>query len=234
MPNILVVDDEENIVHLIKHNLEKENYHVVTAHDGPSGFTMAIKNTPDVIILDVMLPGKDGLETCRLLKADKKTSGIPIIFLSARSEEIDRILGLEMGADDYVTKTFSPRELVSRVKACLRRKEYVTGRIETARKEIRIGDILIRPEMYEVEVNGEILNLPPKEFELLEVLASNAGRILTRDLLLEKIWGYSDLKETRTVDVHIRYLRQKIEKDPSNPEYIETVRGYGYRLIEKN
>lgn len=233
MSTVLVVDDEENIVQLIKHNLEKENYHVIAAHDGPSGLAMAIKNIPDVIILDIMLPGKDGLEICRLLKAGEKTSGIPIIFLSAKSEEIDRILGLEMGADDYVTKPFSPRELVSRVKVCIRRKEYLTGRNETHRKEIRIGDILIRPERYKAELNGKTLNLSPKEFELLEVLASNAGRILTRELLLEKIWGYFDIKETRTVDVHIRYLRQKIEKDPANPEFIETVRGYGYRFIEK-
>ena len=233
MPTILVVDDEENIVQLIKHNLEKENYHVIHAYDGPSGLSLANQNLPDVIILDVMLPGKDGLEICRLLNTDPKTSGIPIIFLSAKSEEIDRILGLEMGADDYVTKPFSPRELVSRVKACLRRKEYITGRREAPLREIQIRDMVIRPERYEVKLKGEMLNLSPKEFELLVILASNAGRILTREILLEKIWGFIDIKETRTVDVHIRYLRQKIEKDPANPEYIETVRGYGYRFIEK-
>lgn len=233
MPTILVVDDEENIVHLIRHNLEKENYQVISAFDGPSGLSLAVEHLPDVIILDVMLPGKDGLEVCRLLKAGPKTSLIPIIFLSARSEEIDRILGLEMGADDYVTKPFSPRELVSRVKACLRRKELLAERKAAPHKEIRFRELVIRPERFEAELKGKRLNLSPKEFELLEVLASNPGRVLTREVLLDKVWGFGDLKETRTVDVHIRYLRQKIEADPASPQYIETVRGFGYRFIDK-
>lgn len=233
MSTILVVDDEENIVHLIRHNLEKENYQVVSAFDGPSGLAVAVESLPDVIILDVMLPGKDGLEVCRLLKAEPETSIIPIIFLSARSEEVDRILGLEMGADDYVVKPFSPRELVSRVKACLRRKELIAERRTAPHREIRFKELVIWPERYEAELNGKRLNLSPKEFELLEVLASNPGRVLTREILLEKIWGFSDFKETRTVDVHIRYLRQKLESEPANPGYIETVRGYGYRFNEK-
>ncbi|MFZ5652305.1 MAG: response regulator transcription factor [Bacillota bacterium] len=231
MPTVLVIDDEDNIVQLIKYNLEKENYRVLTAPDGHAGLAMASGSPPDLIILDVMLPGRDGLDVCRTLKAGPQTASIPIIMISARGEDIDKILGLEMGADDYVTKPFSPRELVARVKAALRRLDYKkdTGN-PGLYKELQFKNLVIRPEKYEVELNGNRLSLSPKEFEILEILASSPGRVFSRDLLLEKVWGFNELRETRTVDVHIRYLRQKIEADPARPVYIETVRGIGYRF----
>lgn len=234
MATILVVDDEENIVQLIKYNLEKENYRVIYASDGSTALSAAIEHLPGLIILDVMMPGKDGLDVCRALKTNPKTAHIPIIMISARGDDIDIILGLEMGADDYVTKPFSPRELLARVKANLRRREY-TGGIHNSRdqKEMRFGNMVIQPEKYQVEISGSKLYLSPKEFEILETLASNPGRVFSRELLLERIWGFNELRETRTVDVHIRYLRQKIEKDPANPVFIETVRGIGYRFNEK-
>ncbi|MCL6476791.1 MAG: response regulator transcription factor [Peptococcaceae bacterium] len=230
MPTILVVDDEPNIQELIKYSLEKENCQVITAPDGKTGLDMARLYLPDLIILDIMLPGKDGFEVCRQLTSDARTAHIPIIMLSAKDEEIDKVLGLELGAHDYVTKPFSPRELAARVKANLRRREYVKDAGEI--KEIRCKNLVIRPEMYEAVLDGTKLDLTPKEFEILVLLASNPGRVFTRSMLLEKIWGFNEARETRTVDVHIRYLRQKIEKDPSNPEYIETLRGIGYRFNE--
>lgn len=234
MPTVLVIDDEDNIVQLIKYNLEKENYRVLTAQDGPAGLAMASGNPPDLIILDVMLPGRDGLDVCRTLKARPQTAPVPIIMISARAEDIDKILGLEMGADDYVTKPFSPRELVARVKAALRRLEYIKDAGQPGSyKELHFNNLIIRPEKYEAELGGNKLNLSPKEFEILEILASNPGRVFSRDLLLEKVWGFNELRETRTVDVHIRYLRQKIEADPARPVYIETVRGIGYRFNDK-
>ncbi|MFZ5650084.1 MAG: response regulator transcription factor [Bacillota bacterium] len=230
MPAILVVDDESSILELIKYNLQKENYTVLSASDGITGLTMAQVHLPDLIILDIMLPGKDGFEVCRSLKADARTSPIPVIMLSAKDTEIDKVLGLEMGAYDYVTKPFSPRELVARVKANLRRRDYLNKPGDE--REIQHKGLIIRPERYEAILNGAKLDLTPKEFEILVILSSNPGRVFTRDMLLEKIWGFNEAKETRTVDVHIRYLRQKIEQDPSNPEYIETLRGIGYRFNE--
>ncbi len=231
MSTILVVDDEANIVELIRFNLEKENFRVITAPDGVSGLATAQEYLPDIIILDIMMPDKDGFEVCRALRANKNTAYIPIIMLSAKSELMDKVIGLEMGADDYMTKPFSPRELLARVKANLRRREFnsnITPAYEE--KEIRCNNMLIRPERFEAMVDGMRLDLSPKEFEILHVLASNPGRVFTRDSLLEKIWGFDAIRETRTVDVHIRYLRQKIERDPGNPEYIETVRGVGYKF----
>ena len=230
MATILVVDDESNILELIKYNLQKENYKILSASDGITCLTMAKTYLPDLIILDIMLPGKDGFEVCRSLKADVRTAPIPVIMLSAKDTEIDKVLGLEMGAYDYVTKPFSPRELVARVKANLRRREYINKPGDE--KEIRHKGLIIRPERYEAILNGAKLDLTPKEFEILVILTSNPGRVFTRDMLLEKIWGFNEVKETRTVDVHIRYLRQKIERDPSNPDYIETLRGIGYRFNE--
>jgi len=232
MATILVVDDESNILELIKYNLQKENYKILSASDGITCLTMAKTYLPDLIILDIMLPGKDGFEVCRSLKADVKTAPIPIIMLSAKDTEIDKVLGLEMGAYDYVTKPFSPRELVARVKANLRRREYLNEPGEE--RKIQHKGLVIRPERYEAILNGGKLDLTPKEFEILVILSSNPGRVFTRDMLLEKIWGFNEVKETRTVDVHIRYLRQKIERDPSNPEYIETLRGIGYRFNENS
>lgn len=235
MPAILVVDDEANIVELLKVTLQKEDYRVVSASNGSAGLAMATEYLPDLIILDIMMPGKDGFEVCRGLKANPQTASIPVIMLSAKSDDIDKILGLEMGADDYVTKPFSPRELLARVKANLRRRQYMKENIQSAgaQRELRINNLVIRPEKYEVELDGQRVYLSPKEFEILEVLASNPGRVFNREMLLEKIWGFNELRETRTVDVHIRYLRQKIEKDPSSPVFIETVRGIGYRFNDK-
>jgi len=234
MSTVLVVDDEESIVQLIKYNLEKENYRVIYASNGATGLAAAIEHLPGLIILDVMMPGKDGLDVCRTLKTNPKTAHIPIIMISARGDDIDIILGLEMGADDYVTKPFSPRELLARVKANLRRREY-SGGLHNSReqKEMRFGNMVIQPEKYQVEISGSKVYLSPKEFEILETLASNPGRVFSRELLLERIWGFNELRETRTVDVHIRYLRQKIEENPANPVFIETVRGIGYRFNEK-
>ena len=228
MTTVLVVDDEPSIQELIRYNLQKENYNVISALDGISGLDMAQTYLPDLIILDIMLPGKDGYEVCRFLKANAKTAPIPIIMISAKDEEIDKVLGLELGAYDYVTKPFSPRELVSRVKANLRRGEYM-GQSKDE-KEIQHRDLVIRPERYEAFLNGNRLDLTPKEFEILVLLASSPGRVFTRDILLEKIWGINEFRETRTVDVHIRYLRQKVERDPATPEIIETIRGIGYRF----
>lgn len=235
MPTVLVVDDEDNIVELVKFNLQKENYKVISAGDGITGLALAQDNYPDLIILDIMVPGKDGFEVCRTLRANSKTASIPIIMLSAKGEVVDKILGLEMGADDYMTKPFSPRELLARVKANLRRMDYINKQpLADGEKEIRFQSFVIRPERYEAILNGNRLDLSPKEFEILMLLASNPGRVFSRDALLEKIWGFDAVRETRTVDVHIRYLRQKVERDPANPEYIETVRGVGYRFRDRS
>lgn len=231
MPTVLVVDDEPGIQELIIYNLQKENYKVLSALDGSSGLNMAQTYLPDLIILDIMLPGRDGYDVCRFLKADARTATIPIIMISAKDTEIDKVLGLELGACDYVTKPFSPRELVSRVKANLRHLKYMDQ--PTDKKEIRHRDLVIRPERYEALLSGKRLDLTPKEFEILVLLASNPGRVFTRDILLERIWGISEVKETRTVDVHIRYLRQKIERT-ATPGFIETVRGVGYRFNENS
>ena len=233
MPVILVVDDEANIVELIKVTLQKEDYRVISAFDGTSGLAMAAEYQPDLIVLDIMMPGRDGLEVCRALKANPATAPIPVIILSAKSDDIDKVLGLEMGADDYVTKPFSPRELLARIKANLRRRQYMKLSHAGPQKELKFNDLVICPEKYEVKLSGNKIYLSPKEFEILELLASNPGRVFSREMLLEKIWGFNELRETRTVDVHIRYLRQKIEEDPSSPAFIETVRGVGYRFNDR-
>lgn len=235
MPLILAVDDEANILELLKFNLSKEGYHVIGATNGFDATGLAREEKPDLIILDVMLPEMDGYDVLRTLKANKETASIPVIMLSAKSEVLDKVVGLELGADDYITKPFSPREVVARVKVHLRRKAPLNAQVqEETKNEIRIGRLVIRPEKYEAVLDGTKLDLTPKEFELLHLLAANPGRVFTRDILLERIWGYDSVRETRTVDVHIRYLRQKIERNPASPEYIETVRGVGYRLREMN
>lgn len=234
MSTILVVDDEANIVELVKFNLEKENFRVLTAPDGVSGLNTALEYLPDLIVLDIMMPDRDGFEVTRALRANKNTASIPIIMLSAKGELMDKVIGLEMGADDYMTKPFSPRELLARVKANLRRREFIGSAPAGDEKEIRHSNLVIRPERFEAMVDGMRLDLSPKEFEILHVLASNPGRVFSRDTLLERIWGFDAVRETRTVDVHIRYLRQKIERDPGNPEYIETVRGVGYRFSDRS
>lgn len=225
MAVILVVDDEEPIQELLKFNLEKEGYTVLLAYDGPTALEIIEEKYPDLVILDVMLPGMDGLEVCNQLRQNSKVQEIPVIMLTAKAEEIDKVLGLELGADDYLTKPFSPRELLARIRARLRRIKPQTQDNEMIR-----GDLKIDLNRFQVSVRGEEVELTPKEFELLRVLAIHPGKVYSRDELLERVWGYEYAGDTRTVDVHVRHLRQKVEKDASNPEYIETLRGIGYRL----
>lgn len=226
MATILVVDDEEPIIELLRFNLEKEGYLVCIAKDGQEALDLVEKERPDLVVLDLMLPGMDGLEVCRRIRLIPQYEQIPIVMLTAKAEVIDKVLGLELGADDYMTKPFSPRELLARIKARLRRINLpIVGDSQVIRGELRI-DI----NGFRVYVRGVETELTPKEFELLRVLAAHPGRVYSRDDLLERIWGYEYDGDTRTVDVHVRHLRLKIEKDPSNPEYIETLRGIGYRF----
>lgn len=225
MAVILVVDDEEPIQELLKFNLEKEGYTVLVAYDGPSALKIVEEKIPDLVILDVMLPGMDGMEVCNQLRQSSKFRDIPVIMLTAKAEEIDKVLGLELGADDYLTKPFSPRELLARIRARLRRIKP-----QSTENELLHGDLKIDLDRFKVLVRGEEVELTPKEFELLKILATHPGKVYSRDELLEYVWGYEYSGDTRTVDVHVRHLRQKVEKDSSNPEYIETLRGIGYRL----
>lgn len=227
---IYAVEDEVHIQQLVKYNLETNGYKVLSFDSG-EGLLEEIRNsTPDLFILDLMLPGIDGLEVCRQLRSNPHTKSIPIIMLTAKSEEFDKVLGLELGADDYLTKPFSVRELVARVKAILRR---VANTAPAEAETIKHGDILMDLTRHEVYKSGKLLDMPLKEFDLLKILLLNKGKVLSRELLLERIWGFDYYGETRTVDVHIRYIRQKIEEDDSNPVYIETVRGIGYRFNDK-
>ena len=223
---ILAVDDEVHILELISFNLKAAGYHVVTALTGEEALKRCEVERPSLVLLDIMLPGIDGLEVCRRLKGDRMTSNIPIIMLTARGDEVDKILGLELGADDYITKPFSVRELGARVKSLLRR---VAPQQESEPQTLRAGDIMIDITNYEAFKGGEKLSLTLKEFELLKVLVLSRGKVLTRDFLLDRIWGYEYYGETRTVDVHIRHLRQKLGEEP----YIDTVRGVGYRFVDR-
>jgi two-component system alkaline phosphatase synthesis response regulator PhoP len=223
---ILVVDDEAAIVKLVTYHLEKEGYSVIAAQDGDEALAHVRNNARiDLILLDVMLPGTDGLEVCRRLRMEGNHT--PIIFLTARDEEIDKVLGLDFGADDYVTKPFSPRELLSRIRAVLRRMHV---RESAPPREIRIRDLTIIPEEYKVVMNGKAVELTAREFEVLAFLAQHPGRVFTRDALLDHVWGYDFAGDTRIVDVTISHLRDKLEKNSKSPEYIKTVRGVGYKL----
>jgi len=233
LKRVLAVDDEKNILELIRYNLQKAGYQVETARDGNEALEKARTDPPDLLILDLMLPGLDGLEVCRRLKSDQATSGLPIIILSARGEEADRVVGLELGADDYVTKPFSPRELVARVKARFREKQRWQDQRQEQDSLLQHGEIKLFPQDYRLLVKDKEIPLTLKEFQLLYLLMSNPGRVLKRDYLLEVVWGYESTVDTRTVDVHVRYLRQKIEPNPANPCYIETVRGIGYRFARR-
>ncbi|MDR3563208.1 MAG: response regulator transcription factor [Negativicutes bacterium] len=225
---VLIVEDEVNIRELIKFSLVKEGYAVSEAEDGLVAMTMVRKEKPDLIILDLMLPGQDGLEVCRLLKSQKETAGIAVIMLTAKAEEIDKVLGLEMGADDYLTKPFSPRELSARVKAVLRRSQKDTS----LAGELVIGKLKMNFGRYEAFLGAEKLELTPKEFELLKLFVTNVGKAFTREQLLEKIWGYEYFGDTRTVDVHIRHLRIKLGEENGMADSVETVRGVGYRFSD--
>lgn len=229
---ILVVDDETYIVELVKFNLEKEGYKVVVAYDGVSALQSVKSELPDLIILDIMLPKMDGLEVCRTLKQNPEFNSIPIIMLTAKGEEFDTVLGLEMGADDYIKKPFSPREMVARVKARLRALKILQAEKATGKKVYVYKELIVIPEKYEAFIGEKKLELTPKEFELLGLMISHQGKVFTREALLEKVWGYEYSGDTRTVDVHIRHLRQKLSDDSSYPDYIETIRGVGYRFAE--
>ncbi len=230
---ILVVDDEAYIVELVKFNLEKEGYQVIVAHDGLEALAVVKEELPDLIILDIMIPRMDGLEVCRLLKQDQAYKTIPIIMLTAKGEEFDTILGLEMGADDYIKKPFSPREMLARVNARLRALRILRAEKSVGQKIWVFKELIVVPEKYEVFLGEKKLELTPKEFELLTLMLSHPGKVFTREALLEKVWGYEFSGDTRTVDVHIRHLRQKLSDDFSYPDYIETVRGVGYRFAEE-
>jgi two-component system alkaline phosphatase synthesis response regulator PhoP len=228
--NIYVVDDEFHIQELIKYNLESNGYNVTCFSNGEDLLAHILKNIPDLFILDIMLPGIDGFEVCRQLKQNSVTQNIPIIMLTAKSEEFDRVLGLELGADDYITKPFSVRELFSRIKALFRRINTCSP--QKTHDIITHKNITVDSSRREVYKDNELIDMPLKEFELLKMLISNKGQVLSREIILDKIWGIDYCAETRTVDVHIRYLRQKIEDDDDNPRFIETIRGIGYRFVD--
>ena len=219
---VLVVDDEKNIVDIVAFNLHKEGYEVLCAYDGQQGLTLAQMESPELVLLDIMMPKMDGFEVCRRIR---ERSQVPIIMLTARAEEVDKVLGLELGADDYVTKPFSVRELMARVKANIRRLEPATagqGGVLT------YGELAIDPNKYEIRRRNEVLELTHREFELLKFLATQNTQVFTRETLLEKVWGYEYFGDVRTVDVTIRRLRSKVEDNPDKPKYILTKRGVGY------
>lgn len=228
---VLVIEDEPSIVTLLQYNLNKAGFHVITASDGEEGLNKALTENPDFILLDLMLPKMDGLDVCKELRL--RHIDTPILMLTAKDDEFDKVLGLELGADDYLTKPFSPREVVARVKAILRRtsKTSLAEKQEDSSK-IQIGELVISPDQYEVYMNGEALEFTPKEFELLVYMAKNKGRVLTRDQLLNAVWNYDFVGDTRIVDVHVSHLREKIEKNSKKPLYIKTIRGMGYKLEE--
>lgn len=229
---VLVVDDEQSIVTLLQYNLEQAGFEVLTAMDGQEGKELAETETPDIIVLDLMLPKLDGMEVCKQLR--QKNIMIPILMLTAKDDELDKIIGLELGADDYMVKPFSPREVIARVKAILRRTQIQNEVPEEAEKNndelIEISKLKIYPEKYEAYFQEELLELTLKEFELLLYLAQNKGRVLTRDQLLSAVWNYEFAGDTRIVDVHISHLREKIEEETKRPVYIKTLRGLGYKL----
>jgi len=226
---VLLVEDDPSILATLKYNLGMEGYEVIAVMDGAEALTLARSRTPNLIVLDVMLPIMSGMEVCRSLRAEGDT--VPILMLTARAEEIERVVGLETGADDYMIKPFSVREVVAKVAAMLRRVEMLTAKDEEQPEErVGIGDIVIDLAGREVTRSGEVIHLRPKEYDLLVYLVLDRGRAFSRDQLLQHVWGYDYAGDTRTVDVHVRWLRQKIEEDPSSPKYVLTVRGLGYRF----
>lgn len=225
---ILVVDDEKPIADILQFNLQKEGYTIYCAYDGEEALKMVEEVQPDLLILDIMLPKRDGMEVCREVR---KKYEMPIIMLTAKDTEIDKVLGLELGADDYVTKPFSTRELIARVKANLRRHQAVaTSDEEEENSEITIGSLVIHPDAYVVSKRGETIELTHREFELLYYLAKHIGQVMTREHLLQTVWGYDYYGDVRTVDVTVRRLREKVEDNPSHPAWIVTRRGVGYYL----
>lgn len=222
---ILVVDDERLIVDSVRYGLQKEGYAIIGAYDGEQAITLARQEEPDLVLLDIQLPKKDGWAVCRAIR---QTSRVPIIMLTARGEEADKVLGLELGADDYLVKPFSMRELLARARAALRRAaEYV----EPSPQSITVGEVTLDAKSHRVTCRGNLLELTRKEYDLLEALMTQAGQVVKRNDLIDKVWQTDWVGDTRTLDVHIRWLREEIEKDPGKPRYIQTVRGVGYRFL---
>ena len=224
---ILVVDDEPTVRETLAENLQREGYRVVTASDGREALARFRSERPDLVILDVMLPELSGVEVCRIIRAE---SAVPILMLTAKDAEIDTVVGLEVGADDYVTKPYRLRELVARMRAVLRRAPAEVDAVAAEPgDELAVGDVRLDPSRHEVVIRGEEVSLPLKEFELLWLLLDHAGRVLTRDTLIDRIWGHDYVGDTKTLDVHIKRLRSKVETDPANPTRIVTIRGLGYK-----
>jgi len=224
---VLIVEDDPNLLETLKYNLRKEGYDIVTASDGEQAIEAARREKPDIIILDIMLPRISGFEVCRILR---KEMTVPVLMLTAKADETDKIVGLEIGADDYMTKPFSMRELLARVRALLRRTKMVPTSSAGEPISSKIGNLELDIARHRASLSGAALELSPKEFDLLAFLARNKGLVFSREQLLEKVWGYDYAGDTRTVDVHIRWLRQKIETDPTHPKLLITIRGTGYKL----
>ncbi|BAM47069.1 response regulator transcription factor [Amphibacillus xylanus] len=224
---ILIVDDEDSIVTLLQYNIEKAGFDTAVAYSGTEAFDKAMKESFDLIVLDLMLPGMEGTEVCKRLRQEKVDT--PILMLTAKGDEFDKVLGLELGADDYLTKPFSPKEVVARIKAILRR---TNKQVENDSSQLKVGEIVIFPDRYEVLQNGEELTFTRKEFELLVYLAKHKGKVLSRDQLLSAVWNYDFSGDTRIVDVHVSHIREKIEPDTKQPIYIKTIRGLGYKMEE--
>ena len=225
MKKILVIEDEVSISDIIKFNLEKEGYEVDTAYDGGVGLSKALNGNVDLILLDIMLPVMDGFEVCKKVR---EKSGVPILMLTAKEEEVDKVLGLELGADDYITKPFGMRELIARIRANIRRTDQMNPSEDTPSEIKEFGNLKVDMSRYEVSKNGETLDLTLREFELLKYLAEREGKVYSREQLLEEVWGYEYYGDIRTVDVTVRRLREKLENDPADPKYIMTKRGIGY------
>ena len=228
-PVVLVIDDEDSVQKLLNAALERDGYRIVGARDAADGLIAFEREQPDVILLDVMLPDLSGREVCRRIRA---SSGVPIIMLSALDEEVDKVVGLELGADDYITKPFGMRELRSRVRAVLRRSQLAATVPEGDGSRLEVADVVLDPARRVVTIGGRLVDLTYVEFELLQMLMTSPGRVFSRSQLLDGVWGSSDFREPRTVDVHVRHLREKLEPEPSEPRYIQTVRGVGYRFAD--
>ena len=231
---ILIVDDEQSIIDILVYNLKKEGYNTIEANDGVMAVDMALEKKPDLILLDIMLPKMDGLTACKKIKS---ALNVPILILSAKDEELDKIVGLELGADDYITKPFSVRELMARIKANLRKSEVsvITEPVEKEKEDdhkIRVGDLQLDVDRFEVRVRGNKVDLTVREFEALKYLAMQPGQVVTRETLLEKVWGYEYFGDIRTVDVTVRRIREKIEEDTTNPQILVTKRGVGYYIAK--
>ncbi|CEG23220.1 Alkaline phosphatase synthesis transcriptional regulatory protein PhoP [Planococcus massiliensis] len=227
---ILIIEDEHSIATLLSYNLVQAGYETIVAYDGKEGYEMAMSEKPSLIVLDLMLPSMDGVEVCKSLRQQKINT--PIIMLTAKGDEFDKVLGLELGADDYMTKPFSPREVVARIKAVLRRVQAAPAEAQDSSAPLIMGNLAVYPERFEVFLNEEQIEFTPKEFELLVYLMENKNRVLTRDQLLSAVWKYDFAGDTRIVDVHISHLREKIEENSRKPLFIKTIRGLGYKFEE--